>query len=316
MLLPTSISVALPVLLCAAAPPPWSATFTPAAVRAMIHGADADAAAEGIAVAPVGPAARDAAGALVVTLRGLPEVRAAALCDLMDPVMRRLDDLRLVYRCGGPGVDQVIVVRSAVDVEAEGAPAASPAVSVGVFLAAGQTVGWHDAVAGEAPVSRSVGGARVAEYHRQRIWYWDGESRPPPGLEAPARDGFVHGDRGRLLEGRELYAIAGTHEDMEAWSERARVKTGLWVAGASGLGVGTLGVLGGQSPAMPLQQDERIGLTVAGSILLAGGLASFLVGVLLPDDPFDLDERRERVRDYNQELRERLGQSDEAEAEP
>ena len=287
----------------------WEATFTPATVGGLLPDGAADRPLD-VVVVPVGSVARGAVGALVVALRARPGVVRARVCDLMDPMMIGVPDTRLALRCSGKSGDLVVILRATGADPAASEPAAKPAPPVlqaRILLPSGTLLASRTAVRGSAMLDGTTHAA-ISEYHQRRVWYWDGESPPPPGLRRPLSDGFVLGDRGSLLEGRALYAVVGDLDDLEAMDDRATLKTGLWIGGLSGVFLGSVGVLAGAAPvfADDLSDTGQMSLIGTGVGLLGLGLAAFVVGILLPDDPFDLDEQRARVRAYNQDLRDRL----------
>ncbi len=287
----------------AAAAGGWGTTFSAEAVAGLLPEGAADRP-QDVVVVPVGSLARDAVGALVVALRASPGVARARTCDLMDPMMRGVPDDRLALRCSGASGDLVIVLRG---VESEPGDETPRTVLVRVLLPSGTVLGTRTAVHGAEMLDGATRSA-TSEYHQRRVWYWDGESAPPPGLRRPLTDGFVLGDRGDVLEGRALYAVVGDLEDLDALQDRATLKTGLWIGGLSGVFLGSVGVLAGAAPvfADDLDGTSRTALVGSGLGLLGVGVVAFVVGILLPDDPFDLDERRTRVRAYNHDLRQRL----------
>ncbi|MCU0695653.1 MAG: hypothetical protein MUC96_03865 [Myxococcaceae bacterium] len=310
--------------------PSWDVTFTPSASASYLD--RPNLAVVVVAAGPVSPSTQAAAAALAQALRTSQRTRFVMTGEGL-AVQPTDPDVRIVQLSAALPVDVVLVVRTfpgptetavVVLYTKEGAALTSMAGTLGQPLPARGVTPPPPAAVPPSPVPppppplvtpAPAAAAVTPEPQRPAAAFGSVDLRITPSR----RDPDVLVQRGKPLEGSDLYDAVGRPDLKSQYGSRVVAKVLSLVGGGALLAAGTITFLVGLNDRCAIfDASTRVclrGQTIAQPNILAAafgvaGLAGIVFGIAFPAHPLNGDERRQLVDDFNK--RQDAGQKSEA----
>jgi hypothetical protein len=304
----------------------WRATFLSSAVASHVTGTDTTFVV--IGAGPQSASVRAAAAAFEEALQQSGKV-SLVMNDQSLGAALSLDDGALIVKCRALPVTRIAIVRV---FSSEGAPpqavvtvydrqgviVSAFAAAAGVPLdggAAGSGQGVSSAAAESVSSVTSTGrkpssGTSAQErYDQQYVWFRDQQAARSSGAVLGDGTYAFLGKKGWPLQGAAFYFAVGREDLARRYNSTVSAKSVLTWGGATGALLGLLLVSSGDPGAsndFGGDRDSGDDSDALGATLLVGGLASWIIGLVLEPHPVSAKQARKLAAQYNARLKKEL----------